>query len=870
MSKQHLEELHLSGIDADYYLSNKTGSHVKLIDIYKIREQQGAETVSVDEFQEKNVVFVDEGHKGNDKEEGVWRGIREKLGFKGFTFEYSATFGQISNQELKNDYTRSIIFDYSYRHFYRDGYGKDYWIHNISDNRNLQNDSQRKVYLLHNLLLFVQQKLYYDLHPEVAEEYQIENPLLIFVGHTVNPRATSQTEKQDNEVTIGDVMLLVHFFSDFLAESQQYKNQLDEILKQKTLFSNDFRYKYDYLFDKVKNANDLYNLILKLVLNTEASGKIELLTLRNAPGEIALKVSTSSFYFGLINIGDVSSFKSHLKETFKFDTDVLNESLFEALASESKKPINILIGARKFIEGWNSYRVSSIGLINFGRAEGSQIIQLFGRGVRLKGKEWSLKRTNGDGPANIRLLESLNVFGLNADYMARFRNDLEKEGINVRKEIVKVPVKHFSKGKKDIDDLKLITLAPKSEVPPFNEQYLIELNYDKNISVELNYRTKKLTVTAHNQFAANINDNSDCNLSDYKPFLDFDSIYLKLLEYKHLRQYHNLVIKKESLVDLLDNIHYDIFLDKKPEIKSVKDVQNIENLTVNVFRNYIDKYYRNHQRIYFGKHIESIPLKKDDPLLNGIDFEIGIATTDIQGRPLENIQKVLDNIRKTIEEDNFPENLKTQDPGLKILNTAWFDFHLYQPLLTDSDLQPPYEHIESILPKGVNKGESDFVNHLQIHITSEREQGNYLDLEFYLLRNAGRNKGVGFYFSTAGGFYPDFLFWIKKGKKQYLTFIDPHGLRNEDEGFDSDKIQLYKRIKEIEASADVKNVILNSIILSPNELHKTGISRWKNAPVEAEKLLDFCNSLHIFEISQNKTGIGESGYIKLIIDCVIK
>ena len=46
--------------------------------------------------------------------------------------------------------------------------------------------------------------------------------------------------------------------------------------------------------------------------------------------------------------------------------------------------INILIGSKKFSEGWNCWRVSTMGLMNIGQSEGSEIIQLFGRGVRLK------------------------------------------------------------------------------------------------------------------------------------------------------------------------------------------------------------------------------------------------------------------------------------------------------------------------------------------------------------------------------------------------------------------------------------------------------------------------------------------------------
>lgn len=96
--------------------------------------------------------------------------------------------------------------------------------------------------------------------------------------------------------------------------------------------------------------------------------------------------------------------------------------------------IHILIGSRKFTEGWNSYRVSSIRLLNIGRSEGSQIIQLFGRGVRLRGLENSLQRSSvfndREHRTYIKLLETPNIFGIKADYMEKFREYLEKEGID--------------------------------------------------------------------------------------------------------------------------------------------------------------------------------------------------------------------------------------------------------------------------------------------------------------------------------------------------------------------------------------------------------------------------------------------------------
>ena len=53
------------------------------------------------------------------------------------------------------------------------------------------------------------------------------------------------------------------------------------------------------------------------------------------------------------------------------------------------------------MEGWNSWRVPNMGLLNIGRQEGSQIIQLLGRGVRLKG---------ADGRTDFRI-DTLRVHG---------------------------------------------------------------------------------------------------------------------------------------------------------------------------------------------------------------------------------------------------------------------------------------------------------------------------------------------------------------------------------------------------------------------------------------------------------------------------
>jgi hypothetical protein len=102
-------------------------------------------------------------------------------------------------------------------------------------------------------------------------------------------------------------------------------------------------------------------------------------------------------------------------------------------AGELAQPVPLLIGSKKFSEGWSSWRVSTMGLMNIGRTEGSQIIQLFARGVRLKGFQMSIKRTSmfdqDQRPdfkltKDILLLETLQIFGIRADYMQNFKDFL--------------------------------------------------------------------------------------------------------------------------------------------------------------------------------------------------------------------------------------------------------------------------------------------------------------------------------------------------------------------------------------------------------------------------------------------------------------
>jgi hypothetical protein len=127
--------------------------------------------------------------------------------------------------------------------------------------------------------------------------------------------------------------------------------------------------------------------------------------------------------------------------------------------------------------------------------------------------------------------------------------------------------------------------------------------------------------------------------------------------------------------------------------------------------------------------------------------------------------------------------------------------------------------------------------------------------EVFLLRNQSK-KGIGF-FAEGNNFYPDFILWIKKENKQYLTFVDPKGIRNS-KGISDPKIQFHKYLNEkVQPQVTGENLILNSFIISNTKWIEVN---WK----ETLSIIDFNKNHVYFQEDQN------NDYIENIIDSIIK
>lgn len=813
LSRQHLDELRKSGIAARHY--GETGSNrlfgvskaLTVIEITKLTQSKrgGGLTVEVDAFGSDNLLFVDEGHRGASGE--VWRELRRRLAEHGFTFEYSATFGQIVNgasgdkrPALLEEYSKAILFDYSYPHFYHDGYGKDYWITNLKDETNTFNDWM----LLGNLLSFYEQYLLFEEHGESLRPYNLEKPLWVFVGHTV----TGGKSQEDKE-SLTDVEQIVAFFDSFLRNRDNWIERIVKVLQGETGLKNRqdediFNSLFPYLKGKGLSAEDIYEDIVRRVFHTRVGQMVRAVELKAAAGEIGLRAGADSPYFGVINIGDVAALMKLLAARgIVREEENITGSLFDHI-KDSDSPVNVLIGSRKFMEGWDSFRVSSMGLMNIGRGEGAQIIQLFGRGVRLWGKEFSLKRSsaiepNGAAP-HIRLLETLNVFGVRANYMAQFREYLKQEGIETEFEEINLPIKVQEEFLKP--GLQVLRL-PEGE--RFEDKKGIVLTADSNIQISLDLRPRlELARSGVSETEAIENVGGEDRaplLRQYAPLFDWQRIYFDLIGFKRLKRFYNLSFSEATLREILEKGSYQVLCPNGQLSPSgYQEIRRAEDIAIAVLRKYMANFYERRRRAWEQEHMRLVPLSKDDPNLTFGESERPHYTVrvkrDFADRVLELVKRA-DDLHK-LDETQYPH--------------IHFDRHLYLPLLVSDK----HGRMEST-PPALNEGEAKFVRDLRTYLQSHKAK--FEDKEVFILRNLTRGRGIGFFEAGEGeAFYPDFILWVIQGQQQWVTFIDPHGLRMARGGFNDPKVRLHIDLKNLEPTLQRQcaqwRVRLSSFIIS--------------------------------------------------------
>jgi hypothetical protein len=823
LSKQHLREFEAAGISAELF--NKegrglfSGQAVEILEVTRLRDDMGEKTIAIDAFEGNNLVLVDEGHRGaSGGKEGAWMKAREKLCEKGFSFEYSATFGQAvkGSPALTELYAKSTLVDYSYKYFYDDGFGKDYQILNLDEGTQ---QAQQDLYLTACLLTFYQQQRLFREQGAAFRQFNIEKPLWIFVGGSV----TASLATRD----ASDIVEILKFLARYVADRTGSTERIRRVLHEGLIGANGkdiFARRFEYLNTCGLTPVQLFDETLSTLFHASAGGQLYVENLKGATGEIALRLGAENPPFGVINVGDDAKLLKLCEEHgLNVAEPTFAESLFHGI-NAADSPVNLLIGSKKFTEGWSSWRVSTMGLMNIGKGEGAQIIQLFGRGVRLKGLEMSLKRSlktdlpqDVERPRHIAVLETLGIFGVHADYMAQFRDFLEEEGLPSNEERVEflLPViKNLGtqrlktvRLKKTINGVStefgdaFRKLAPVPTVCPPDLARPSEAKQLHENRLLLDWYPKIRTLGSRGLVGGDGDAaKHETHLSArHVAFLDIDRLYFELERFKAERGWYNLNITRAGIEALLlDTSWYRLQI---PPSELLGDdfakVRVWEEIALALLRKYVERYYTFKKRDWELPHLEYRDLEADDP-----NF-LCVKETPEHGyyrilldKSQEEIVAKLEELKASIEKGEMkPWEFK----GMK---AVWFGKHLYQPLLyLDTN-------IVEISPAPLNKGERQFVEDLRAFHDANGEF--FTTRELYLLRNLSRGRGVGFF--EAGNFHPDFILWLIEGGKQRVVFVDPKGIRNL--SWDDPKILFHETVKEIEARLGDASVRLDSFIVS--------------------------------------------------------
>jgi len=751
LAQQHLNELALSGINARHALAPGDARAVQVLEITKLYvdgrdddRPRGGDSLPTSAFEGRNLVLVDEGHKGSKSEERTWRQRRDALaGDGGFTFEYSATFAQITENDdaLLDEYGKAIIFDYGYRHFWEDGYGKDYRVINVRKEGSYDTDEL----LLAGLLIFYEQISYFQMNQAAIRPYNIEKPLAVFVGAFVSGQVDSE------------VLEIVRFLDRVLSDERWAVRIIGNLLDRTSNLPGDlFTHEFPHLSELELSPAYIYADMRRSLFRGE--GRLQMHMIVRGRGEIGLRTKDADrdVYCGVINVGDPGKLAKLARESgvAQGEDDHISDSLFRGI-EERESQVCFLIGSKKFIEGWSSWRVSAMGLLKVGKSAGPQVIQLFGRGVRLKGKGFGLRRSEAlhghDHPKHLKILETIHILGLRADYLEAFNEAIRREDSRLRVQRV-LPVT----ARDDLDNLGLVAPEPVDR-ESFAKKVVMFDPSKLTKPINVNLLPSFTTVDGASERKSSHGAGPRRSLELPMAMIDNEELYLELLAYKRRKGWYNIYITRESVKAFLQRYAVVTAVEGSLDDTDERTCRLVDSAGRAALHRGLDRFVylaeREHEKE--GLTVGAITSAHGNfPTAR----KEGAATLAYQLEVPEDLIDEVDGLLASLSAgEAVLEDLVTPVPRLHI------DAHLYNPVLVKEakvgdagEQQALFREVAvRSIPSGLVASEVEFLRDLG-NFWEEAQEGDsaWVDYEIYVLRNLPR-RGVGF-FATAG-FYPDFM-----------------------------------------------------------------------------------------------------------------
>ena len=685
-------------------------------------------------------ILLDEAHKG-DKQDSKRQHIYSILARHGFLFNFSATFTD------KRDIV-TTAYNFNLSRFIQAGYGKHISVLK-QENRAFRDDEdytdieKQKVVLKALILLTYIRHSFDQITGEHERADLYHKPLLLALVNSVN------TEEADLKL----------FFRELKRIGRGEINQItwqtakDELWQE--LFEGPEWIFEHNIFTANQNQYDAITLenVLASVYNATGVGEIEVLVRPSNRKELAFKLKTADRPFALIKIGDITDWLKDELAGYEIVSGFDDEGYFERLNADDSD-INVLMGSRSFYEGWDSNRPNVITYINIGIGTDARkfILQSIGRGVRIEPIKGQRKRLRSLYNAAIvdeqtfrhirdytPALETLFIFGTNRTALRTVIEQLDIErGVEAEHEI------SIDVNSDAVDDhLLLIPTYKISEKPLIEQRTLAKfpiMEKEQNLlQAYMDYiGDERIIIARHNTKPKTI-DLLHRSLAEPDQFFTtnearlYGSIDLILTR---LQNYFALVPKElESLKPLEDEIrhfqHIKVYLEDISEL-----LQKIDQV----------KGYSNP---------EQIKEKLKDR------FQVGEIDIDEYTVGVENTAKMIKEAQVSYQ--------------ASVLNVRYIAQHYYMPVILSQN-----ERVEFIQHIIRHPSEVRFINDLEAYLEQEDHKFNGFDWWLFSKLDETLDEVYIPYYDPMANrirrFNPDFIFWLQKGGKYYIVFVDPKGM----------------------------------------------------------------------------------------------
>jgi len=305
----------------------------------------------------------------------------------------------------------------------------------------------------------------------------------------------------------------------------------------------------------------------------------------------------------------------------------------------------------------------------------------------------------------LKILQTLSIFGLNANYINAFLKAIESEDVDY--EEIEIPIKFNNPNEWEKE---IYTIKTKDNFNFLKHPLKLELDEKvlKNIKIDLR---AKITLT--DRLKVKETDATYEALEITKEslnFIDWDFIYLEAINYKIANEMYNLIVDIDTIKEIINSKKYKIFLNpldgiaiqnNSLKIVSFDGVKKLNDIILMVIKEYISKFYKNRERKKAMNCLEVEPLTKEHSFMYPQKVIVKIS------------KEAINDIKKIIQE------LNEYDPNNNKIPTNWeswnsfavhFDNHLYTPLII---WQQNKDKIKSI-PVKLNEGETKFVKDLKV------------------------------------------------------------------------------------------------------------------------------------------------------------